>query len=131
MIEMSNDEDEIRPAKRHRTSKCESEVEQLVGDSTLVEVDAGSSAKWTRDPKYYFEDGNIVLLAEQTVFRVHKGVLILHSGLLKDMLKLPQETNPELEDGCPLVRLHDPVFHIQWLLETMYHGATTFVFPSG
>ena len=62
-----------------------------------------------RSPDYWFEDGNIVLQAENTQFRIHKGILARHSSVFKDMVGIPQPSTSEedLVEGCPLVRLSD------------------------
>lgn len=77
------------------------------------------------DPQYYFDDGNIVLIAEDRVFRVHKGILSMYSSIFKDMLGLPQPSGSETIDGCPAVHLPDSAYHIDLLLETIYKGPTT------
>lgn len=51
----------------------------------------------------WFDDGNIVLQAEDTVFRVYKGVLACHSVIFKDMFDLPQPNEVQRYDGCELV----------------------------
>ena len=48
-----------------------------------------------RDEEFWFEDGNIVLVAGETHFRVYKGPLRHHSLVFRDMLGLPQ---PEIAD---------------------------------
>lgn len=80
--------------------------------------------EWHRDEKYYFEDGNIVILAGLELFRVHRSVLSCHSVVLRDMFTVPQPepTDTEMEDECPLVRLQDNPGVIRWMLEVMYRG---------
>jgi hypothetical protein len=43
-----------------------------------------------RVPELWFEDDNLILHAENTVFRVSKGVLAAHSSVFRDMLSFPQ-----------------------------------------
>ncbi|KAJ7612186.1 hypothetical protein FB45DRAFT_1065545 [Roridomyces roridus] len=61
-----------------------------------------------RIPELWFKDGNIVLQAGNTQFRVYGGILAARSPIFEDMLSLPQPPGEsELVEGCPLVRLHD------------------------
>ncbi|KAI0091090.1 hypothetical protein BDY19DRAFT_933662 [Irpex rosettiformis] len=58
----------------------------------------------------WFEDGNVVLVAENTGFRVYRGILARDSEVFRDMFLLPQPSSLPVEDtyeGCPLVRLAD------------------------
>ncbi|KAI0089227.1 hypothetical protein BDY19DRAFT_944764 [Irpex rosettiformis] len=121
---MSSDDVEARSPKRKNSIK--SEDEDMGDNSSLAALPlVAQNEQWSRDPRYYFDDGNVVILAEDTIFRVHKGVLSLHSGVFKDLLNLPQPPGGETLDSCPLVRIQDTAFHIKWLLETMYDGAAT------
>ncbi|KAF7322226.1 BTB domain-containing protein [Mycena kentingensis (nom. inval.)] len=55
----------------------------------------------------WFADGNLVIQAEDTVFRVYGHFLGQHSAIFSDMLALPPSLNTESYEGCPLVRLPD------------------------
>lgn len=63
----------------------------------------------TKHPDLWFEDGNIVLVAENTGFRVYRGLLVTHSGIFRDMFLLPQPAaNPDNTfEGCSIVNLAD------------------------
>lgn len=64
-------------------------------------------APTTRADRVWFDDGNVVVQAEQTLFKVHKSILALHSTVFKDMFSIPQPP-PEGEimvEGCPVVRV--------------------------
>ncbi|RDX48940.1 hypothetical protein OH76DRAFT_1351373 [Lentinus brumalis] len=50
----------------------------------------------TADAEFWFDDGNIILEAKSTQFKVYKGPLIEHSPFFRDMLSLPQ---PQPEDA--------------------------------
>ncbi|KAJ7799176.1 hypothetical protein B0H14DRAFT_2388215 [Mycena olivaceomarginata] len=43
-----------------------------------------------RVPELWFEDDNLILHAENTVFRISKGVLAARSSVFGDMLSFPQ-----------------------------------------
>ncbi|GJE90699.1 hypothetical protein PsYK624_068430 [Phanerochaete sordida] len=53
----------------------------------------------------WFEDGTIVLQAENTLFRVYTGILARHSPFFKNLFTLPQPEVIERYDDCPLVKL--------------------------
>ncbi|KAI5993212.1 hypothetical protein EDD15DRAFT_2367447 [Pisolithus albus] len=51
-----------------------------------------------RHPKYWFLDGNIVFQADSTLFRLHKGVLFVHSPTLENIFALPSGVENDGED---------------------------------
>lgn len=61
-------------AKRARTESM---------DESLNEV-----ASCTQDPDFFLEDGNVILLAESTLFCIHKGMLSMHSQVFEDMFRV-------------------------------------------
>lgn len=73
-----------------------------------------------------FHDGNIVLLAENTYFRVHKSVLSRHSSVFDDMLSVPQPspaagTDDGLIEGCSVVSLSDKAIDLAVILSVLYN----------
>lgn len=81
-------------------------------DATGPEKDGPNVIK--RDDKFWFEDGNIVLIARNIEFRVYKGILAKHSSVFQDMFSLPPPVAPESSrdtaapaDACPVVHLSD------------------------
>lgn len=107
-----------------------------------------SSTQMERHPEFWFFDGSIVLVAERTMFRVHKAFLARHSVFFRDMFSLPQpqedpssSTKPsnvrpvsgdgasigdggEMEEveGCSTLRLHDSPDDVASLLYALYDG---------
>ncbi|KAF7370412.1 BTB domain-containing protein [Mycena sanguinolenta] len=76
------------------------------------------SARW-------FDDGNVVLQAENTQFRVHWSVLALHSSVFRDMRGLPKPLDEPNVDGCPIVKLPDDrAIDVEYLLDALYDGPT-------
>ncbi|KAI0735308.1 hypothetical protein C8Q76DRAFT_610069 [Earliella scabrosa] len=56
-------------------------------------------------PDYYFEDGNLVILVENTLFRVFRSTFIRHSAVFRDLFSLPGPVGGPTEgqdDDCPL-----------------------------
>ncbi|KAJ7184640.1 hypothetical protein C8R46DRAFT_1064691, partial [Mycena filopes] len=66
------------------------------------------SATPQRVDELWFDDGNLVIQAGDSLYRVYRGLLATHSSVFRDMLAFPQPVDSELVDGCPLVRLPDP-----------------------
>ena len=71
---------------------------------------------------YWFDDGNVILEAENTRFRVHRSLLSRHSSVFKDMFSLPQSvTDPGLlPEGCLIVILSDRATDIECILSVFY-----------
>lgn len=78
---------------------------------------SGSAAKLLvkQDDEFWFEDGNIVLIARDIEFCVFKGILAKHSPLFRDMFSLPPPSRPlgslqshaAVADTCSTVHLSD------------------------
>ncbi|TFY79927.1 hypothetical protein EWM64_g4088 [Hericium alpestre] len=101
---------EARPEKRSRLSDEVEQVESIENNSTVPLFTKS-------DP--WFDDGNIILSCGNTGFRVHQGVLALHSPVFKDMLTVG---NPGgvLFEGCGVVALTDDADDVRHLLNAMY-----------
>lgn len=91
----------------------------------------------------WFADGNIVLVARRTAFRVHRGQLARHSDVFRDLFMVPQppprgeglhrragEESWDGEgtiDGCAAVELHDAPADVTCLLKALYDGLCVFL----
>ena len=64
------------------------------------------SSQLKRCDELWFEDGTVVIHAADTLFRVYKGVLSRQSSFFKGLFDVPQPSDAETYDGCPLVLLH-------------------------
>ena len=83
--------------------------------------EAGNSKSYNRgDP--WFEDGNIVLVAEQTSFKVHRGVLAKHSDVFQGLLGIPQPIDAEKLEGLPVIMMADNSDDLSVLLTALYDG---------
>ena len=69
-----------------------------LGKASIVEAQSGKQLR--RHESLWFEDGSIVLRAENTLFCVHMSLLVRHSEFFKDMFTIPQ---PEVETGDSIV----------------------------
>ncbi|RPD69739.1 hypothetical protein L226DRAFT_515436 [Lentinus tigrinus ALCF2SS1-7] len=70
--------------------------------------------------KVWYADGNMVVVAENTAFRLHKSVAALQS---KNLGRIFQPTNSAPEDmfgGLPVVRMPDTAYDIEQFLVVVY-----------
>jgi len=68
------------------------------------------------------DDGNVVLEAEDTQFKVHRSVLCRHSPVFRDMFTMPHVggEGDSVVEGCPVVRLQDSAQDLKYLLLALY-----------
>ena len=78
-----------------------------------------------QDIDFWFEDGNIIIVAQNTKFRVYRGPLIKHSLVFRDMLSLPQpvENSEKLQD-LPIIYLEDHPSDVRRILSGFIFGNT-------
>ena len=62
-------------------------------------------ARYTQDGNVWFPDGNIDIVAEGISFRVHCGILAVHSELFRDMLLMPQPRGPSRAAFVPNIEV--------------------------
>ncbi|TDL15566.1 hypothetical protein BD410DRAFT_756246 [Rickenella mellea] len=69
----------------------------------------------------WFDDGNIVLVSNASIYRVHRGFLSMNSPVFAEMLSMPQpDTNGKL-DGIPVVEISDSDADFTHLLHFFYN----------
>lgn len=79
------------------------------------------------DPLYekadglWFEDGNLILQAEHTLFRIYRGLLCARSSVFGDMFAFPPpaEGNHSSLDGCPIVPTYDSAHDLTVFLKAL------------
>ncbi|RPD72815.1 hypothetical protein L226DRAFT_546843 [Lentinus tigrinus ALCF2SS1-7] len=81
-----------------------------------------------RDKEFWYEDGNIILVARDFEFRVFKGILADHSPVFKDMFSLPQPSESATAP-CPVVDVTDTPEDLRHLLRVymLKSGSSPFV----
>ncbi|KAF7359026.1 BTB domain-containing protein [Mycena sanguinolenta] len=77
----------------------------------------------TRVEELWFEDGGLVVQAEQSLFRVSRGILAARSSVFKDMLAFTQPPNAETIDGCPVVRLPDSAEDVKRFFRAIFDSS--------
>jgi BTB/POZ domain len=77
-----------------------------------------------RVQELYFPDGNIILEAGTTHFRVSRGILAARSPVFKEVLSLPQPKEGGVDgkvDGCDVVHLFgDDPQEVTYFLRAIY-----------
>lgn len=66
----------------------------------------------------WFEDGNVIIQAQNSHFKVHRGVLSSRSSIFKDMFAMG--TPEEQVDSCAIVHLSDQVQNVRHMLKAIY-----------
>ncbi|KAF7298760.1 hypothetical protein MIND_00823500 [Mycena indigotica] len=73
-----------------------------------------------RCEELWFEDGNIVLQAGATQYKVYRGTMARNSPVFHDMLGFPQPAEAETVEGLPLVKLHDDAEEVTPFLKALF-----------
>ncbi|KAJ6519060.1 hypothetical protein C8R45DRAFT_885318 [Mycena sanguinolenta] len=83
---------------------------------------AKRAQKITRSTESWFGDGNVVLQAQNTQFRVHWGILAHNSLVFRQMQGLPQPPDSEQSsvEGCPVVEIYDEAEDVGYLMNALY-----------
>ncbi len=102
------------PAKRKRLAEiCDLESDE--SDTVSLSEDTVE-----RSTEFWFDDGNVVLQAGDTLFRVHRSILARHSVIMQDCLECPQPADAPSIDGCPLIHLADLAKDIDNMCTLLY-----------
>lgn len=91
---------------------------QPVAKRKRIDNDEDHGALKRGDP--WFEDGNIILQAEQTQFRVYRGLLASSSDIFTDMFMIPQPTATNQVGGCAIIELPDSALDWEHVLKAMF-----------
>lgn len=104
-----------RPLKRTRLST------DYTADSQrhLSSSSSTSSSGLHRHPEIWYDDGNIVLIAGATAFRIYRGLLAGQSTVFSDMFSSSISNPDEMFDGCPVVHLSDSPHDLAHLLHLL------------
>lgn len=70
--------------------------------------------------RVWFDDGNVVLQAENVRFRVHRSILSKHSPIFANLFTFPHPVTETTVEGCPVVHLHDGYQDVEHFLLAVY-----------
>ncbi|KAJ7610109.1 hypothetical protein FB45DRAFT_336265 [Roridomyces roridus] len=68
----------------------------------------------------WFPDGNIIIRADNVLFRVFKGILAAHSPVFADLLAFPQPEDAESIEGCAVLQLDDSAADTMYFLKALF-----------
>ncbi|TFY73272.1 hypothetical protein EWM64_g10740 [Hericium alpestre] len=77
-------------------------------------------ASWTQCNELWFEDGNIILVAEGVGYRVHRSMLCIHSEIFNDIFGVADPASSDIFDGCPVIALPDTREDIYNMLKAIH-----------
>ncbi|KAI0739111.1 hypothetical protein C8Q80DRAFT_1275281 [Daedaleopsis nitida] len=77
-----------------------------------------STSDLTRDPEFWLEDGNIVLVARNIAFRIYRGLISKQSQIFYDMFA-SSSAGTMLFDNCPTVHLSYSPEDLRYLLRVL------------
>lgn len=85
------------------------------------ELDDDSESSTVKYSEPWFDDGNVILEAEQTQFKVYRGILCENSQIFRDMFAIPQSptSHDKMQDGCPVVQLSDCANEVRHVLKAL------------
>ncbi|KAJ7735555.1 hypothetical protein DFH07DRAFT_893470 [Mycena maculata] len=92
-------------------------------DGTIPIAPTGVEEAPTRVDDLWFPDHNLVIQAENRLFRVSGGILAARSLVFRDMLSIPQPETQPLIDGCPIVVLHDSAIDVEYFLKAVFDSS--------
>ncbi|KAH8101967.1 hypothetical protein BXZ70DRAFT_1007192 [Cristinia sonorae] len=102
-----------RGKKRKLTEEA---APSVANDDDAVSIPEKSTDVW-------FEDGNLVVVAENIGFKVYRGILAQHSEIFSDMLTLPQPADASTMDGCLVVHVSDSATDIKHVMYALFNSA--------
>lgn len=91
------------------------------GDEFEDTYEPGVSVDPVRSDIWY-HDGNVILQAGNTQFKVYQGALAEASSVFKDMFSFPQPPVADTEpvQGCPVVRVSDSAEELKIVLQAIF-----------
>ncbi|KDR79549.1 hypothetical protein GALMADRAFT_243642 [Galerina marginata CBS 339.88] len=85
-----------------------------------------STLELSKSPNFWFKDGNIVIQAQNTQYRVHQSILARHSKVFCDMFDLSQPVGESLVEGCAIIHVSDAPKDWQNLFGILYDNDITY-----
>ena len=113
-----SDAPDTRPAKRTRLS---GDPQDSTAGSSSESSDSPTTIKprFKQHAEFWFDDGNIVLVARRVAFRIYRGLLASQSTVFSDMFASSSSSADETFEGCPVVQLTDSPCDLAHLLRAL------------
>ena len=97
-----------------------SAVSDLTPTELGEEIEHAEEQAPTRHDTFYFEDGNVEIVCEHTVFRVHSTIISFSSSKLRDILSPSTILSAPMPEGCPRIAFIDSAEDFGVLLKMIY-----------
>ena len=111
----------ISEAKAKKISESEGYSNKLPSEYTRHTVlQVASQLCKPKHPAFYFGSGDVVVVCEDTSFRVQSHLLSNNSQVFRDTLEPGHSNWEHLSDGCPCVHLSDAAEDFATLLRVFY-----------
>ena len=101
-------------------SDDEPPTDTTIADTSDDEFSIDESTAAAPHETFNFEEGNVEVLCENTLFRVHTSILSLHSPALRHMFSRTSLDAAESPNGCPRIPSSDTATDFATLLKTIY-----------
>ena len=108
----------IRPLKRARVE--DRDRSESMSNSQAIPL---QSEQLKRHEELWFDDGNLVLVARDTAFRIYRGLIASQSTVFSDMLVSSCASADETFEGCPTVQLSDSPEDLAHFLRVLLPGS--------
>jgi hypothetical protein len=101
-------------------SDDEPPIDTTIADTSEDEFPTDDPMAAVPHETFNFEEGNVEVLCGNTLFRVHTGILFLHSPALRRMFSRTSLDAAESPNGCPRILSSDTATDFATLLKTIY-----------
>ena len=109
-----------RSPASHSPSISIASISDFTAADTFDDEPPLDSTAITAHGAFYFEDGNVEVLCNNTLFRVHTSVLSLHSPVLGRMFTKANLATAESPNGCPRILSSEAATDFTTLLKIIY-----------
>lgn len=95
--------------------------------TTNASVDRGRClfslfTEFQRHGSIWYPDGNVILVSESRMFRVHKSILETHSPVFGKLIQIPPKSiGKDYFDDCPMIYVPESISDLTLFLEIIYN----------
>lgn len=111
-------------ASSARSTKRKRKDDDTTSDGPAAPIAGPSTSsvagvQFERDAEFWLDDGNLVLIARNTGFRIYRGLLAAQSEVFRDMFASSSPSTGECHNGCPVVYMSDSPEDLRRLLRVI------------